>query len=42
VKYYEITDEEIQTLISIKKVFRYQKTQILEEFWRDMFSKKEE
>lgn len=42
VKYYEVTDEGIQTLERIKKVFRCHKTQILEEFWRDMFSKNEE
>jgi len=42
IKYYEITDEGIQTLTRIKKVFRCHKTQILEEFWRDMFSKNEE
>ena len=42
VKYYEVTDEGIQTLNRIKKVFRCHKTQILEEFWRDMFSKNEE
>jgi DNA-binding PadR family transcriptional regulator len=42
IKYYEITDEGIQTLNRIKKVFRCHKTQILEEFWRDMFSKNEE
>jgi PadR family transcriptional regulator PadR len=42
VKYYEITDEGIQTLLRIKKVFTCHKTQILEEFWRDMFSKNEE
>ncbi len=42
VKYYEVTDEGIQTLHRIKKVFRCHKTQILEEFWRDMFSKNKE
>ncbi len=42
VKYYEVTYEGIQTLNRIKKVFRCHKTQILEEFWRDMFSKNEE
>ena len=42
VKYYEVTDEGIQTLNRIKKVFRCHKTQILEEFWIDMFSKNEE
>jgi PadR family transcriptional regulator, regulatory protein PadR len=42
VKYYKVTDEGIQTLERIKKVFRCHKTQILEEFWRDMFSKNEE
>ena len=42
VKYYEVTDEGIQTLNRIKKVFRCHKTQILEDFWRDMFSKTEE
>jgi PadR family transcriptional regulator, regulatory protein PadR len=42
VKYYEVTDDGIQTLERIKKVFRCHKTQILEEFWRDMFSKNEE
>ena len=42
VKYYEVTDEGIQTLHRIKKVFRCHKTQILEEFWRDMFSQNKE
>jgi|NGEPerStandDraft_6_1074524.scaffolds.fasta_scaffold70723_2 PadR family transcriptional regulator PadR len=42
VKYYEVTDEGIQTLNRIKKVFRCHRTPILEEFWRDMFSKNEE
>jgi len=42
IKYYEITDEGIQTLARIKSVFScHRKTQILEEFWRDMFSKEE-
>ena len=42
IKYYEITDEGIQTLIRIKNVFScHRKTKILEEFWRDMFSKEE-
>ena len=39
IKYYEITDEGIQTLGRIKTVFScHRKTKILEEFWRDMFS----
>ena len=42
IKYYEITDDGIQTLNRIKRVFQCHKTQILEEFWRDMFSKNEE
>jgi PadR family transcriptional regulator PadR len=42
VKYYEITDEGIQTLVRIRKVFRCHRTPILEEFWKDMFSKNEE
>ena len=42
IKYYEITNEGIQTLHRIRTVFRCHKTQILEEFWRDMFSKNEE
>jgi PadR family transcriptional regulator, regulatory protein PadR len=41
VKYYEITEEGIQTLKRIRKVFSCHKTSILEEFWRDMFSKNE-
>ena len=41
IKYYEITNEGIQTLHRIRTVFRCHKTQILEEFWRDMFSKNE-
>jgi DNA-binding PadR family transcriptional regulator len=42
IKYYEITDEGIQTLNRIKNVFScHRKTKILEEFWRDMFSKEE-
>jgi PadR family transcriptional regulator, regulatory protein PadR len=42
IKYYEITDEGIQTLVRIKRVFScHRKTKILEEFWRDMFSKEE-
>ena len=42
IKYYEITNEGIQTLNRIRTVFRCHSSQILEEFWRDMFSKKEE
>lgn len=42
VKYYEITEEGIQTLNRIRKVFQCHRTPMLEEFWRDMFSKKEE
>jgi PadR family transcriptional regulator PadR len=42
IKYYEITNEGIQTLNRIRTVFKCHRTQILEEFWRDMFSKKEE
>ncbi|MFY9638721.1 MAG: PadR family transcriptional regulator [Methanobacterium sp.] len=42
IKYYEITNEGIQTLHRIRTVFRCHRTQILEEFWRDMFSKNEE
>ena len=41
VKYYEITEEGIATLKRIKKVFSCHKIPILEEFWRDMLSKKE-
>ncbi len=40
-KYYEITEEGTQTLIRIRKVFMCHRTPILEEFWRDMFSKKD-
>ena len=42
VKYYDITDEGIQTLDRIRTVFRCHRTPILEEFWRDMFKRKEE
>lgn len=42
VKYYKITEEGNQTLIRIKKVFKCHRTPILEEFWRDMLSKKNE
>lgn len=43
IRYYEITEEGIQTLNRIRTVFRcHRKSKILEEFWRDMFSKKEE
>jgi PadR family transcriptional regulator, regulatory protein PadR len=41
-KYYEITEEGKQTLIRIKKVFRCHRTPLLEDFWREMFSNKEE
>jgi len=41
VKYYKITEEGIQTLNRIRKVFRCHRTPILEEFWRDMLSKNE-
>ena len=40
VKYYEITKEGTQTLTRISRVFRCHNTPLLEEFWRDMFSKK--
>ena len=39
VKYYEITEEGVQTLERIKKVFRCHRTALLEEFWRDMLTK---
>lgn len=39
VKYYEITEEGVQTLERIKKVFRCHRTALLEEFWRDIFDK---
>lgn len=39
VKYYEITQEGVETLNRIKKVFRCHRTPLLEEFWRDMFKK---
>jgi PadR family transcriptional regulator, regulatory protein PadR len=42
VKYYEITEEGNLTLARIRKVFRCHRTPILEEFWREMFSKKDE
>ncbi|UTB33904.1 MAG: PadR family transcriptional regulator [Methanobacterium sp. ERen5] len=38
-KYYEITEEGIQTLERIKRVFRCHRTALLEEFWRDMLTK---
>ena len=38
-KYYEITEEGIETLERIKRVFRCHRTALLEEFWRDMLSK---
>ena len=41
VKYYEITEEGIQTLERIKRVFRCHRTALLEEFWRDMLTKKD-
>ncbi len=40
IKYYEITNEGTETLDRIRKVFRCHRTPILEEFWRDMLSKK--
>jgi DNA-binding PadR family transcriptional regulator len=40
IKYYEITEEGNETLERIRKVFRCHRTPILEEFWRDMLSKK--
>ena len=39
VKYYEITEEGVQTLERIKKVFKCHRTALLEEFWRDIFDK---
>lgn len=42
VKYYEITEEGIQTLERMRKVFRCHRTDLLEEFWRDMFTKTDE
>jgi len=39
VKYYEITEEGIDTLDRIRKVFKCHRTALLEEFWRDMFTK---
>ena len=42
IKYYEITEEGIETLHRIRTVFKCHRTQVLEEFWRDMFSKKAE
>ncbi len=39
IKYYEITNEGIQTLSRIRQVFRCHRTPLLEEFWREMFTK---
>jgi len=38
-KYYEITEEGVETLERIKRVFRCHRTALLEEFWRDMLTK---
>jgi len=39
VKYYEITEEGVQTLERIKNVFKCHRTALLEEFWNDIFDK---
>ncbi len=41
IKYYEITEEGIETLARIKMVFKCHRTPLFGEFWRDMYSQNE-